>query len=364
MRHVAIAYILLTSVIAFGQEQLPNVQHGEVFFEEGRFGGWPANNGAWVWGDEIVTGFTLGHFDFDKKDGHPIARDKPSGPMQARSRDGGVTWAIERPSFIKEEGGERPTQTLTKPLNFTNPNSALRLAGNKFYYSPDRARTWEGPFELPSFGRPGLLARTDYVVYGKHDVMAFLATEKDGGGEGWTCAIRTKDGGLTWQHQGWIGEQPGEGGYAIMPSTIRLENGALLSIVRNRKRPDGKSVWFLNSYISTDEGRDWYKLMEPWIDNAGNPPAMIRLADRRIALTYGWRTKPYGIRGRISADEGRTWGEEFIIRGDGGGWDLGYPRTVQRADGKVVTMYYFNDGNRPERHIAYSIWEPPTKPRP
>jgi len=39
-----------------------------------------------------------------------------------------------------------------------------------------------------------------------------------------------------------------------------------------------------------------------------------------------------------SVDGGRTWGDEITLRDDGGTWDLGYPRTVQRADGKVVTI--------------------------
>ena len=46
---------------------------------------------------------------------------------------------------------------------------------------------------------------------------------------------------------------------------------------------------------------------------------MIRLADGRLAVTYGVRSEPLGIRERISSDEGVTWGDEFIIRGDGGG---------------------------------------------
>jgi hypothetical protein len=46
-----------------------------------------------------------------------------------------------------------------------------------------------------------------------------------------------------------------------------------------------------------------------------------------------------------------------VLRDDGGNWDLGYPRTVQRSDGKLVTVYYFNDARRKERHIAATIWD-------
>jgi len=59
------------------------------------------------------------------------------------------------------------------------------------------------------------------------------------------------------------------------------------------------------------------------------------------------------------ADAGKTWSEPIVLRNDGGGRDLGYPRTVQRPDGKVVAIYYFWDQKTgPERYIAASIWDP------
>ena len=66
---------------------------------------------------------------------------------------------------------------------------------------------------------------------------------------------------------------------------------------------------------------------------------------------------PLGIRARISNDQGLTWGPEIMLRADGGTWDLGYTRTVQRADGKIVTVYYFNDKPDTERYIAATIWD-------
>ena len=61
---------------------------------------------------------------------------------------------------------------------------------------------------------------------------------------------------------------------------------------------------------------------------------------------------------RISAEQGKTWGPEIILRNDGGCWDLGYSRSVQRPDGKIVTVYYFNDSPEHERQIAATIWDP------
>ena len=99
-------------------------------------------------------------------------------------------------------------------------------------------------------------------------------------------------------------------------------------------------------------------LEEPRLPNAGNPATLTRLASGDLALTYGWRLPPYGIRARVSDDDGRTWSREFILADDGASWDLGYPRTVQRADGRCVTMYYHHRADRPERFIAATIWDP------
>mgnify|MGYP006299598613 CR=1 FL=1 len=349
--------LILSVGPAFAEQEAGPVEHGIVYFKEGRFAGWPANNGIWSWGNEIVVGFSLGYFEYTP-DGHPIDRDRPSSMRQARSYDGGETWEIETPSFVKPDGTERASSELKEKINFTHPNFAMRFRNNRFYYSYDRCNTWEGPFLLPDFGRKGLLARTDYIVNGKHDLMAFIATEKDIGGEGWPCCIRTRDGGLTWEFVGWIGQQPGPDGYSIMPSSLRISNHTLLSIIRRRSVIDGEKEWWIEGHLSPNNGRDWYRLAEPHIDNRSNPPHMIRLQDGRFALTYGYRREPFGIRAVLSDDEGKTWGEEIILRDDGGVWDLGYPRTVQRPDGKIVTIYYFNKGEREERYIAYTIWDP------
>ena len=53
-----------------------------------------------------------------------------------------------------------------------------------------------------------------------------------------------------------------------------------------------------------------------------------------------------------------SWGEEIVLRDDGGNWDLGYTRTLQRPDGKLVTVYYYNTDKDSERFIAATIWDP------
>ena len=75
-------------------------------------------------------------------------------------------------------------------------------------------------------------------------------------------------------------------------------------------------------------------------------------------MAYGYRSEPFGLRARLSGDDGKTWGDEVVLRADGGCWDLGYPRSMVRADGSVVTAYYYNDHRDAERYIAATIWRP------
>ena len=68
-----------------------HIQHRTVYRAPGKYAGWPANYGIWHWGDEIVTGFTLG--DHNNAGGfHARDREQPFVTMQARSLDGGMTW--------------------------------------------------------------------------------------------------------------------------------------------------------------------------------------------------------------------------------------------------------------------------------
>lgn len=353
----ALCVAVLTSTTTLGVD-LPNVvQHVEVYNEPGRFAGWPANNGIWNWGDEIVVGFTLGYHK--DKEGHTIDSERPAGPRQARSVDGGLTWKIETPSYVDDDGREGAVASFGGPIDFRSPNFAARFRSDQFYYSLDRCQTWHGPFALPKFGRPGLLARTDYLVEGSHRLTAFIAAEKDGGGEGQPLCIRTTDGGATWKLVGWIGPQPPASyGYAIMPATIDLAGGGYLSIIRRGGVFDGKKRWWLETFLSPDEGSSWYRLDQPEINNAGNPATLLRTADGRLVMTYGWRRPPFGIRARTSDDEGQTWSSEVILRADARSWDLGYPRTVERPDGKLATVYYFNDHRQKERYIGATIWDP------
>jgi len=353
----------------------PAVEHVIVYHEPGMFGGWPANHGIWIWGDEILVGFSKGYYK-DLGDRHHIDREKPEYHMLARSLDGGKTWSIEDPQargYLRYiDGGflhgvprtDVPLAELRDPpggIDFTHPDFAFTARTNSvgagsshFSYSYDRGRTWEGPFRLPNFGAPGTAARTDYIVNGPRDCMLFITASKDDGGEGRPICVRTEDGGKTWRLVSRIGPDPE--GFSIMPASVRIAEDEILVVVRRR---DGPRRWQA-AYLSGDNGASWEQVDDPVPDaGIGNPPALVKLRDGRICLIYGYRAEPYSIRAKLSEDNGRTWSEDIVLRDDGADRDIGYPRVVQRPDGKVVVVYYFNDPKTgPERYIGATIWDP------
>jgi len=256
-------------------------------------------------------------------------------------------------------------------ISFTHPDFALMCARTGlgagtvswFYVSYDRCKTWEGPYSLPMFGQAGVEARTDYLVSGPDECTLFLTAARASGGEGGGifCA-RTTDGGQTFEFISWVTESSEEGSFAIMPASVRLSESRILVAVRCRggERDFRKAQNWIDLFASGDNGASWAHFNRP-VPNTGfggNPPTLTKLQDGRLCLTYGYRAEPYGIRAKLSGDGGATWGEEIVLRDDGGSHDLGYPRTVQRADGTIVTVYYFNDRLGGEGYIAATLWKP------
>ncbi len=163
------------------------------------------------------------------------------------------------------------------------------------------------------------------------------------------------DGGRSWL---WWGEVGQRSDYVVDHLIVDSGNPAVMFAAGWSTEPNGGG----GVYKSLDGGRTWAFLSR--VNDWGAPGDIVEMADGRIVCVYGYRLAPYGIRARVSADGGRTWGSEIVLRDDGGSWDLGYPRVIEINPGRLLTVYYFNCRDDPIqlnggiRHIACSVFSP------
>jgi hypothetical protein len=357
------------------------MKHVLVYHEPGASCYGPVNSGIWCWDDEIVVGFSKGVFMPDR--GKPPLADPniPHVNVQARSTDGGETWTYEAPAnlgygFTSKgivENASQPPQLPEGGLDFAHPHFGLRLNGQHFRATYDRGNTWLGPYEFSSFGFEALTSRTAYLVNSPRDTHLFLSARDDSFDvqakldDRCFCA-RTRDGGQTFEFLGWmVPEDPAP--RSVCPSVVRYSSQRLVAALRRRiDRPHTQGegfdrVCWIDVYESTDNGVTWRFLSKVADTDTthlhnGNPPSLVLLPDGRLVCVYGFRSPPWAMRARVSVDGGLTWGDELTLRTGGRNFDLGYPRSVLRPDGQIVTVYWFNTDERPESHICAVIWHP------
>jgi len=336
-----------------------------VYYKPGRFGGWPANNGIWNWGNDILVGFTLA-YNKENKYHHAINMYMPIKTALARSTDGGETWKlVDTTSFNNRL---KQAKLKRKKINFASAGFALYNTGEIYYYSYNKGKSWKGPFQYPNLGVGELTSRTDYLVTNRNECLIFMSAKDEkirASLQDRAMLVKTSDGGLTFKFVAWMSEN--DTIRSVMPATVRIDKNHLLSAMRRRLDPPKEDKYalpknWIDVYESLDNGKSWHFLhkignTDTGIRN-GNPPSMVRLKSGLISVIYGYRGKPYGIRAKISNDNGKTWSKEIILRDDARTWDIGYSRSVVRKDDKVVSVYYYSTNKRPERHIEATIWDP------
>lgn len=234
---------------------------------------------------------------------------------------------------LKESGWEQKRMPLEQRAKWDAVHARLNDAERKaelgewLIRSTDGGRTWSTrmPTRVNSPHGP-IQLRDGRLLYAGKQLWAK---------EGKVGVVVSADDGLSWQ---WLAEFPVRKGDKASAyhelHAVEAANGALIVQIRNHN--DAHNGWTLQTE-STDGGRTW---SEPRPICYGLPAHLLRLRDGRLLMSYGYRRKPYGNRARISADHGRTWGDEIVISGDGRDGDLGYPSTVEIADGTLLTVWY------------------------
>lgn len=205
-------------------------------------------------------------------------RQKELGEWMIRSTDGGVTWSARYPTIVNSPHG--PTQLSDGRLLYVGKELWTKERRIGVCESNDDGQTWKWLAEIPT--RPG----DSKVIY--HELHA----------------IETADSRIV--------------------AHIRNENKTDYGETLQTESIDGGKTWSTPHTIGV------------W----GLPSFLTRLRDGRLLMSYGHRRAPLGNQARVSHDNGRTWSEPLIISGDGAKGDLGYPSTVELADGSLLTVWY------------------------
>ena len=200
------------------------------------------------------------------------------GQWMVRSADGGVTWSARYSSIVNSPHG--PVQLADGRLLYAGKELWTGEKRVGVCESLDDGQTWRWLAEIPT--RPGDNAASYHELH----------------------VVDTGDGRIIVQ--------------------IRNHNKANSGETLQTESADGGKTWSVPYSIGV------------W----GLPSHLLRLRNGKLLMTYGHRRLPFGNQARLSDDGGKTWSEPIIVSGDGPGGDLGYPSTVELADGSLLTVWY------------------------
>ena len=140
------------------------------------------------------------------------------------------------------------------------------------------------------------------------------------------------------------------------PHVIALPSGRIIVHIRAQRFVGGKGAagWedFTLYQSMSDDGGKTFSRPEPLLPVLGGaPPHLFRHSSGAIISAYGYReyvdqTKPSAVCALVSRDEGESW-KAYYLTGCDHSWDMGYPSTVELADGSLLTGYYDHDGDGP-----------------
>ncbi|MBI5684999.1 MAG: exo-alpha-sialidase [Verrucomicrobia bacterium] len=178
------------------------------------------------------------------------------------------------------------------------------------------------------------------------------------GKELWTGKKRvgvceSRDDGKTWR---WLAEIPVRDGDEAKNyhelHAVEVSRGHIIVQIRNHNKANAGETLQTES---SDGGKTWS--VPHSIGVWGLPSHLLRLRSGKLLMTYGHRRAPFGNQARVSDDGGKSWSEPVIISGDGAGGDLGYPSTVELADGTLLSVWYEVIKGAPHAVLRQAKWK-------
>jgi len=274
-----------------------------------------------------------------------------------------VTWfRSDTRRYANREMPEEEARAWADAFSTWTDEQVDALVGSWLMLSDDAGTTWGNPIRVPVSTPHGpiLLRNGDLLYMGLPYVKR--ADLHDDRSE--MAVARSTDGGRTWTTIGQVPVCPNThpGNYGE-PHMVELPSGRLLALIRTVNRdyaelaPSGILNFSLVQTESEDGGCTW-SVPRP-LGFHGAPPHLLRHSSGVLVLTYGYRQEPYGQRVAISYDNGGSWDHDWILRDDGPDSDLGYPCTVEMADGSLFSVYYQKAAAGEKCSLLWSRWTLP-----
>lgn len=242
---------------------------------------------------------------------------------------------------------EQKTAKL-KEWNSYTADELLKFDGRFVMLTEDYGKTWSEPISVPFSSPHGPVLMND----GKTLICSGVSQTE-------FSAYISKDYGKTWTMYSKVDlpELPPEYSYSE-PYVIQLSDGSFLAGIRSEKSGiigTSYSIWTMKS----NDGKNWTTAQRiPSV--VGAPAHFLELSNGAVLLTYSYRVGTRGVRGCLSYDGGVTWDtEEFEISNNTStkNNDLGYPSTVELADGTLITVYYQPYGDDYPSSLLYTKWK-------
>ena len=275
------------------------------------------------------------------------------------------TVAFQR-NIGKTEGDAAHQQLVKEYLDTVDAEAAeAAYLGSLYLLSTDGGKTFSAPKKCPVTTPHGPNVTSDgkFLYVGRY----FGKTPSMGDSIG--VFIENEAGEFT--HLSDIANVPvAEDGELLScePHCIVLPDGKIIAHIRVQRFVEGKNppgigweAFTMYQSVSTDGGKT-FTAPAPIFDDimGGAPSHLYRHSSGALISVYAWRDYvndvPSAICALISRDNGESWTPYFLCEGVHP-WDMGYPATVEKEDGTLLTIFYDHtkDGPAVIKQFTWSL---------
>ena len=305
---------------------------------------------------EHICPFGKGVLAFSEDNGETYSKPVPVFDTVLDDRDVGLTVFGESgliaTSFNNSLEFQRENMPQTKEcidyINSVSTQDEAEALGISFRISEDYGETFGPIYKSPVSSPHGPTVLNDGTVLwvgrklGIHNHIE-------------TYVINTENGEMTLRGEmGLYKYEEFNDIYFYEPHAIQLADGKIICHLRAENKEE--TLFTLYQTVSYDNGVSWSKPQQIIRDDSGAPAHLFMHSSGTLVSTFSHRSKPYGIWAVFSKDNGESWSDESVIFEGKDTDDLGYPSTIELADGSMITAFYTRENDYVPAVIMQQKW--------